>query len=159
VSYLRRLARTASLAAILGAAALPAFSSPAPSGCVSIPADRDHVVEAMRTMYAAATADDLARFHTVAASDFYAFDGGKRYDGDALMNMVKSFHDQGYVFVWTVSDPQVEADCHFAWITYTNRGSIQDKSGTQPTTWLESAALEKQAGVWRIRFFQSTRVP
>ena len=157
--YLRRLARTASLAAILGAVTLPALSSRAPSGCVSIPADRDHVVEAMRTMYAAATADDLARFHTVAASDFYAFDGGKRYDGDALMNMVKSFRDQGYLFVWTVSDPQVEADCRLAWVTYTNRGSIQDKSGTHPTTWLESAALEKQAGVWRIRFFHSTRVP
>ena len=157
--HLRRLARTASLAVILSAVTLPAFSSPAPSGCASTPADRDQVVEALRTMYAAATADDLARFHTVAASDFYAFDGGKRYDGDALMNMVKSFHDQGYLFVWTVSDPQVEADCRLAWITYTNRGSIQDKSGTHPTTWLESAALEKQAGVWRIRFFHSTRVP
>jgi hypothetical protein len=159
VIRLRRLARTASLATILSAVTLPAFTSPAPSGCVSTPADRDQVVEAMRTMYAAATVDDLARFHTVAASDFYAFDGGKRYDGDALMNMVKSFHDQGYVFVWTVSDPQVEADCHLAWITYTNRGSIQDKSGTHPTSWFESAALEKQAGVWRIRFFHSTRVP
>jgi hypothetical protein len=159
VFHLRSLARTASLAVILSAAALPAFSSPASSGCVSIPADRDQVVEAMRTMYAAATTDDLARFHTVAASDFYAFDGGKRYEGDALMNMVKSFHDQGYVFVWTVSDPQVEADCHLAWITYTNRGSIQDTSGTHPTTWLESAALEKKAGAWRIRFFHSTRVP
>jgi hypothetical protein len=159
VFHLRRLTRTASLAAILSAIALPALSSPAPSGCVSTPADRDHVVEALRTMYAAATADDLARFHTVAAPDFYAFDGGKRYDGDALMNMVRAFHDQGYLFVWTVSDPQVEADCHFAWITYTNRGSIQDKSATHPTTWLESATLEKQAGAWRIRFFHSTRVP
>jgi hypothetical protein len=144
VIRLRRLARTASLAATLSAVTLPAFSSPAPSGCVSTPADRDQVIQALRTMYAAATADDLARFHTVAAPDFYAFDGGKRYDGDALMNMVKSFHDQGYLFVWTVSDPQVEADCRLAWITYTNRGSIQDKTGTHPTIWLESAALRQK---------------
>jgi hypothetical protein len=155
VFHLRTLARTAPLAVILSAAALPA--SGAPAGCVSTAADRDQVVEAMRTMYAAATADNLTRFHSVAAPDFYAFDGGTRYDGDTVMKMVKSFHDQGYVFVWAVTDPHVEADCHFAWITYTNRGSIQDKSGTHPTNWLESAVLQKQAGVWRIRFLHSTR--
>jgi hypothetical protein len=119
----------------------------------------------MRTMYAAATTDDLARFHTVATPDFYAFDGGTRYDGDALMNMVKSFHDKGTVFVWSVTQPHVKSDCHLAWITYINRGSMtppgaaQNKPATQQVTWLESAILQKQAGAWRIRFFHSTRVP
>jgi hypothetical protein len=113
--------------------------------CVGTPADKTQVVEAMRTMYAA-TADNLAKIHTVAAPDFYAFDGGKRYDGDTLMNMFKSFHTQAYTFVWTVTDPHVEADCHLAWITYTNRGSIQAKSAAaQQTTWLESAVLESRA--------------
>lgn len=129
------------------------------ASCDSTPADKTRVVETMRTMYAAATSDDLAKFHSVAAPDFYAFDGGTRYDGDALMNMIKGFHSQGYAFVWTVADPHVEADCHLAWITYTNRGSIQAKSAApRPTTWLESAVLQKQAETWRIRFFQSTRV-
>lgn len=114
----------------------------------------------MRTMYAAATTDNLAKFHIIATPDFYAFDGGKRFTGDALMNMVKGLHAQGYTFVWTVTDPHVETDCHLAWITYTNHGSIQVKAAApQPTTWLESAALEKQKGTWRIRFFHSTRVP
>lgn len=127
---------------------------------MNTPADKAAVVETIRTMYAAAAVDDLNKFHTVAASDFLAFDGGQRYDGDALMNMIKSYHAQGYVFVWSVIDPRVEGDCRFAWVTYTNRGSIQPKSGAlQPTTWLESAALEKQSGTWRIRFFHSTRVP
>jgi hypothetical protein len=44
--------------------------------------------KAVRTMYAGATTDDLGKFHTGAAPDFYAFDG-ERYDGDALMKMVK----------------------------------------------------------------------
>lgn len=113
----------------------------------------------MRTMYAAATTDDLDKFHTVAAPDFYAFDGGRRYDGDALMKMVKSFHDSGKIFVWTVTQPHVESDCHLAWITYINRGSMKDASGTKELSWLESAVLEKQAGTWRIRFFHSTRMP
>jgi hypothetical protein len=153
----RKLGHVAALAAILSAALLS--GSPATSACNSTPADRDQVVEVMRTMYAAATADDLAKFHTVAAPNFYAFDGGTRYDGDALMNTIKMFHDKGTVFVWSVTEPHVESDCHRAWITYINRGSIRDASGTKDLAWLESAVLEKQAGSWRIRFFHSTRVP
>jgi ketosteroid isomerase-like protein len=153
-----KLARFAPCAVVL-CALIANFAANAGS-CVSTPADKAQVVEALRTMYAAASADNFAKLHTVAAPDFYAFDGGKRYDGDALMSMAKGFHTQGYTFVWTVTDPHVEADCHLAWITYTNRGSIQAKGGApQPTTWLESAALEKQKGTWRIRFFHSTRVP
>jgi hypothetical protein len=159
VSFPRKLGYVASLAAILSVPLLSAFASPATSACSSTPADRDQVVEVMRTMYAAASADDLAKFHTVAAPDFYAFDGGTRYDGDALMNMIKTFHDKGIVFVWSITQPQVESDCHLAWITYTNRGSMRDASGTKNLSWLESAVLQKQSGAWRIRFFHSTRVP
>jgi SnoaL-like domain len=159
VSLPRKLGYVASLAAILSAALLSASASPATSACSSTPADRDQVVEVMRTMYAAATADDLAKFHTVAVPDFYAFDGGTRYDGDALMNMIKTFHDRGIVFVWSVTQPHVESDCHLAWITFVNRGSKRDASGTKNLSWLESAVLQKQSGAWRIRFFHSTRVP
>jgi Domain of unknown function (DUF4440) len=159
VSLQRKLRHVASLAAILSAPLLSAFASPATSACSSTPADRDQVIEVMRTMYAAATADDLAKFHTAAAPDFYAFDGGTRYDGDALMNMIKTFHDKGIVFFWSVTQPHVESDCHLAWITFVNRGSKRDASGTKNLSWLESAVLQKQSGAWRIRFFHSTRVP
>ena len=47
------------------------------------------IAKAVRIMYGGATTDDLGKLHTVAAPDFYAFDGGERYDGDALMKMVK----------------------------------------------------------------------
>jgi ketosteroid isomerase-like protein len=147
---------SAFLVAGLSASAQSAAGTPA---CASTPADQVQVVETIRTMYAAAANDDLAKFHTVAAPDFYAFDGGKRYDGDALMNTLKSLHATGKVYVWTVTQPHVESDCHLAWITYINRGSIKDASGTKDMTWLESAVLEKQAGAWRIRFFHSTRTP
>lgn len=162
----RKLARSAPLALLLGVALFSTAASAADaSTCTATPEDQTQIVETMRTMYAAATIDDLAKFHTVAAPDFYAFDGGKRYDGDALIQMVKSFHDQGYAFEWSVLDPHIEATCDLAWITYNNRGSIttpgsaQDKPATHQVTWLESAVLQKQAGTWRIRFFHSTRVP
>jgi hypothetical protein len=75
------------------------------------------------------------------------------------MNMIKTFHDKGIVFVWSVTQPHVESDCHLAWITFVNRGSMRDASGTKNLSWLESAVLQKQSGAWRIRFFHSTRVP
>jgi hypothetical protein len=147
---------SAFLATCLSASAQSVAGTPA---CTSTPADQLQVVETMRTMYAAAATDDLAKFHTVAAPDFYAFDGGTRYDGDALMNTLKALHASGKVYVWSVTQPHVESDCHLAWITYINRGSVEDKSGKQDLTWLESAVLEKHAGAWHIRFFHSTRVP
>jgi hypothetical protein len=159
VFHPRKLSRIAPVAILLIAAILPASASAASSACAGTSADQAQVADAMRTMYAAATTDDLDKFHTVAAPDFYAFDGGRRYDGDALMKMVKSFHDSGKIFVWTVTQPHVESDCHLAWIAYINRGSMKDASGTKELSWLESAVLEKQAGTWRIRFFHSTRMP
>jgi ketosteroid isomerase-like protein len=110
-------------------------------------------------MFAAAAADDLARFRAVTTPDFYAFDGGGRFIGDALMDLIKSAHAAGKVYVWTVNEPEVRIQGDVAWITYVNRGSIKDASGTKDLSWLESAVLRKENGTWRIQFFHSTRVP
>jgi len=129
------------------------------SGCPASPADGTQVVEAVRTLFAAAAADDLGRFHSVVAADFYAFDGGKRFDGDALMNLIKALHAEGNTYVWTINEPEVHVSCSLAWVTYVNRGAVQNASGTQSRAWLESAVLQKESDRWRIRFFHSTRVP
>jgi ketosteroid isomerase-like protein len=122
-------------------------------------ADQIQVTEAIRSMFAAATADDLAKFRTVAAPDFYAFDAGGRFTGDALMDLIKTAHAAGKVYVWTVNEPEVHIYGDIAWITYVNHGSIKDASGTKNVTWLESAVLQKEKSMWRIHFFHSTRAP
>jgi hypothetical protein len=68
---------------------LAASASPASSACAGNSTDQAQVAKAVRTMYSGATTDDLGKFHTVAAPDLYALDGGERHDGDALMKMVK----------------------------------------------------------------------
>lgn len=137
-----------------------ALAFAAGAACGETPAsDEDQVVEAMRTLYVAATNDDLALFHTVAAPDFYAFDVGKRFDGDALMELIKNLHAAGSVYVWRVAEPEVHVHADTALITYVNRGSVQDASGRRDVTWLESAFLRKDEGRWRIQFLHSTRVP
>jgi ketosteroid isomerase-like protein len=122
-------------------------------------ADQLQITEAVRSFFAAAAADDLAKLRAVITPDFYAFEAGGRITGDALMEMLKAAHAAGKVYVWTVNEPEVHISGDIAWITYVNRGSIKDASGTKDVTWLESAVLGKENGIWRIHFFHSTRAP
>jgi hypothetical protein len=157
------------VSAFAGAQATPSQSAPPPAATATAPAtpaapkppvapsDESQVVDAVTTMYAAASTDDMSLFNSVVSPNFYAFDNGKRYDGDALMKLAKAMHASGKVYVWKVTEPEVHIAGKYAWITYTNRGSVRDASGTKQLTWLESAFLEKDAGLWRIHFFESTR--
>jgi hypothetical protein len=136
-----------------------ALAADSPACPAVTPDDEAKVTQTLQMMYTAATSDDLAGFHSVATPDFYAYDGGKRFDGDAIMTMVKSLHAAGNIYVWKVTDPEVHITCGVAWVTYVNRGSLQNASGKTNLTWLESAVLQKDKGQWRVRFMQSTRVP
>ena len=134
------------------------FANAQMSAAPSSESDESAVIAAMETMYAAFTTDDLAKFHSVAAPDFYAFDGGKRFDGDALMKLLKTARASGKVYIWRVTTPEVKIEGNIAWITYVNEGSLKDAAETKNLTWLESAVLRREHGNWRIKFFHSTRV-
>jgi len=121
--------------------------------------DRARVVESLRSMYAALATDDAAAFHAVTAPGFHAFEGGKRFTGDALLELIKAAHAAGKVFVWTITEPEVAVEGNVAWISYVNKGSLQDASGPHDLQWLESAVLRREGHAWRIVFFHSTRVP
>ena len=115
------------------------------------------VVAALTELFAGARADDAARAKAVLAPGFYAFDAGRRLDADALLAGVGAAHKAGRVMEWTVAEPDVHIECGQAWAAWIDKGSIRDATGTQPVTWLESAALEFQGGRWVIRFFSSMR--
>jgi ketosteroid isomerase-like protein len=125
----------------------------------SLTSEQKQVVDTVSTIFSAARADDVAKFDTVIASAFYIFDGGARFDGDAIMTFIKSQHAAGKRYEWNVTEPDVHISGNTAWIAYVNKGSITDASGTVNQNWLESAFLEKQAGTWKIVFIHSTRVP
>jgi ketosteroid isomerase-like protein len=145
------IATAALLTSTIGAGAA---EQPGPSA-----ADQNQVTDAVRSFFAAAAADDLDKLHAVTTPDFYAFDAGGRFTRDALMDLIKAAHAAGNVYVWTVNEPEVHITGDIAWITYVNRGSIKDASGTKDVTWLESAVLQKEKAIWRIHFFHSTRAP
>jgi ketosteroid isomerase-like protein len=124
-----------------------------------IPLQQQKIVEVMSAFFAAAHDDDLAKFHGIVVPGFYAFDNGVRFDGDALMDLLKSMHAAGKRFDWHVTEPDIHINGNTAWIAYINKGSITNASTTTDQQWLESAFLEKQSGEWKIVFMHSTRVP
>jgi hypothetical protein len=121
--------------------------------------DQAQIVDKVSTIFAAALRDDVAKFDSVIASDFYIFDGGARFNGDSIMAFIKAQHLAGKRYEWNVTEPDVHITGKTAWVAYVNKGSITDASGTVNQNWLESAFLQKQAGIWKIVFMHSTRVP
>jgi len=122
-------------------------------------ADQTQIVNTVSTIFTAARMDDVAKFDSVIASDFYIYDGGVRFNGDAVMALIKALHAAGKRYEWNVTEPDVHISGNTAWIAYVNKGSITDASGTVSQKWLESAFLQKQSGIWKIVFMHSTRVP
>jgi ketosteroid isomerase-like protein len=113
----------------------------------------------VNTIFTAARADDIAKFDSVIASDFYMYDGGVRFNGDAIMAVIKAQHVAGKHYEWNVTEPDVHISGNTAWIAYVNQGSISNDSGAVSQKWHESAFLQKQSGIWKIVFMHSTRVP
>lgn len=131
----------------------------AKSPCAPARSARDDVIGAVETMFDAARTDDLAKFNSVAAPEFYAYDGGRLFAGPALMGYIRQAHSAGTVFEWKITETKVHVSCDLAWITYVNKGAVQDSSGRQNVTWLESSILDYQNGHWLIHFLHSTRAP
>jgi ketosteroid isomerase-like protein len=124
-----------------------------------VTADQAQIVDTVSTIFTAALTDDVAKFDSVIASDFYIFDGGARFDGDSIMAFIKAQHLAGKRYEWNVTEPDVHISGKTAWVAYVNKGSITDASGTVSQNWLESAFLQKQTGTWKIVFMHSTRMP
>jgi ketosteroid isomerase-like protein len=128
-----------------------------PSQSATTP-EQTEVVETVQALFAALREENPAQFDSVVSSDFYAFEGGSRLNGEALLALIKTLHVAGKRYEWNVTEPDVHINGDTAWIAYINKGSITDSSGTKSQAWLESAFLQKQGNVWKIVFVHSTRV-
>ena len=125
----------------------------------ALSADQVQVVNTVKGIFAAAALDDLAKFHAVVAPGFYLYDAGARFDGDAIMTLIKAEHAKGRQYEWNVTEPDVHIIGDTAWVAYVNRGRVTDASTALDVRWLESAFLQRAGGVWKIVFMHSTRVP
>ena len=93
-------------------------------------ADQKKVVDAVSTLFAAGRTEDVVKFDSAIAPGFYIFDGGSRFTGEALMELLKKQHAAGKCYEWNVTEPDIHISGDTAWIAYVNQGSISDGSGT-----------------------------
>jgi hypothetical protein len=143
------------LAGLAAGLLLTAQAASAAPACA--PKAEGPVVQAVVGMYAAVKASDRAHWAAAVTPDFYAFDGGAKFTGEGLFAMVKGAQAQGKVYEWTVNEPRVRIDCTLAAVTYVNLGGVTDATGRAPLTWLETALLTWDKGVWRVAFLESFR--
>ena len=121
--------------------------------------EQQKVIDTIKAIFAAAKADDTAKFNAIVVPGYYMFDNGMRFDGDAIMKLMSEAHAKGVRYDWVVTDPDVHINGDTAWAAYVNQGSVTDAQGkVTNVSWLESCILEKRDGAWRILFFHSTRV-
>jgi hypothetical protein len=95
------------------------------------------------TIFTAVCAEDSAKFDSVIAPDFYVFANGTRFNGDAIMGIIKPPQAAGKRYDEHVIEPDIHISGNMAWIAYANKGSITDASGTMNQPWFESAFLQK----------------
>jgi hypothetical protein len=108
------------------------------------------------TIFTAAGTEDIAKSDSVIAADFYIFPNGTRFNGDAIMGVIKALHAAGKRYDEHVTEPDIQISGDTAWIAYVSKGSITDAFGTINQEWLESAFLQKEEGTWKIVFMHST---
>jgi hypothetical protein len=101
--------------------------------------------------------DDEASFKRLTTESFYSFDGGKRFEGTELVDVVRNAHAQGVQINWSIGPIDTKLSCDVAWSAWENVGSAGIPPNLQPVRWLESAVIVRENGSWKIDFFHSQR--
>ena len=150
--------RRAILLALAIAAAPPIVMEAHAMDCSSNTLSKDAAVVLQTQLFSAMANEDRELWKRLTASDFVAFERGKQYGSDAFFDLIAGAHKAGFKFVWSVTEPRVEAGCNLVVMSYVNSGSIAEKdSAPKPTRWLESVAFRKDGGGWRAFLVTSMR--
>jgi hypothetical protein len=153
---MRRQMLPLGLAAVLLTLASAAQAGPA---CAPAKSAAKDVESTIRGWFAAFARDDFPAGYALQAPGFYAFDGGKRFDGTQLGELLRSVHASGTRLEWNLGDIDVHVACDQAWAAWVNTGAAGKPGAMQPVIWLESAVLSYRDARWRVEFLHSARIP
>ena len=127
------------------------------SNCPASSRSDGQIALTVAAFYDALRTEDKAAFQRVTTKNFYAFDGGGRYRGTALVDLVRAAHAEGVQLNWSIGPLDTKLRCDVAWSAWENVGSAGIPPVVKPVRWLESAVLIRQEGRWKIDFFHSQR--
>jgi hypothetical protein len=109
--------------------------------------EQSQIVDTVNTMFTAVRTDDAAKLNSVIAPDFYMFDGGHRFKGEAIMALVKAQQVAGKRYEWSVTEPHIHISGNTAWI----RMPIRAASLTRQAAWINSG--------WNLPSWRNRQVP
>lgn len=125
--------------------------------CPADPAAVTAVTETIRGLYVALAREDQAGFARATAPSFYAYDGGQRFKGVELLDLVRNARKAGMMLEWNPGVIKAQVSCDMAWASWENVGRAGPAAAPEPVTWLESAALGRRDGRWVIEFLHAGR--
>ena len=127
------------------------------SNCPAPPQASGEIERTVDAFCDALRKEDMVAFQRLTTTSFYSFDGGERYSGTELVNVVRDAHARGVQLNWSIGPLDTKLRCDVAWSAWENDGSAGIPPDVRPVRWLESAVLVRQNGSWKIDFFHSHR--
>lgn len=125
--------------------------------CDASPSAKAEIERTVQAFFDALGNEDTAKFKRLTTTAFYSFDGGKRFTGTELVDLVRDAHARGVQLNWSLGPLDTKMGCNVAWSAWENVGSAGVPPDVRPVRWLESAVLVRQDGLWKIDFFHSAR--
>jgi len=125
--------------------------------CPASPPASSEIKRTVDAFFEALRKEDKLAFQGLTTTSFYSFDGGERYPGTELVEVVRDAHAQGVQLNWSIGPLDTKLRCDVAWSAWENVGSAGIPPDVRPVRWLESAVLVRQNGSWKIDFFHSHR--
>ena len=71
-----------------------------PSNCPTSPRADGEIEQTINAFFDALQTEDRAAFQRLTTKTFYSFDGGKRYPGNSLVDVVREAHAKGVQLNW-----------------------------------------------------------
>ena len=127
------------------------------STCPTSPQVSGEIEQTVHDFFDALRKEDKVAFQRLTTTSFYSFDGGERFPGTELVDVVRDAHARGVQLNWSIGPLDTKLRCDVAWSAWENVGSAGIPPDVRPVRWLESAVLVRQNGSWKIDFFHSQR--
>jgi len=143
--------------ALAAAAMLTGCTHARQSNCPAPPRASGEIERTVDAFFDALRKEDKVAFQRLTTTSFYSFDGGERYSGTELVDVVRDAHARGVQLNWSIGPLDTKFRCDVAWSAWENVGSAGIPPNVRPVRWLESAVLVRQNESWKIDFFHSQR--
>ena len=145
------------LSALAAASLLTGCTHLNQSACVAPPQTNADIDGTVHAFFEALRREDKAAFRKLTTTSFYSYDGGKRYVGTELVDVVRDARVRGVQLNWSIGPLDTKLGCEVAWSAWENVGSAGKPPDVKPVRWLESAVLVRENARWKIDFFHSQR--